>query len=182
MRIRPLLGATLGMLTLSVSTWAAPGDTPSRPGGEEVPTLRDRSNPSGDMITPQRQGDHSVALQGTVVNSAGKPLADVAVKLFVDGVTVTAATTAGDGTFRLDANPMRRPTGSAVVWFQSPDVAKYVDTSVALWESAAAKEHDLFSACTRSLEGSAAGGLDVTLRSVDELQAVVVSSKCLAGS
>ena len=182
MSIRMLFRATLGMLTLAVSAWAAPGDTPSRPGNEEVPTLRDRSNPAGDVITPQRLGDSAVGLEGTGIDSAGKPIAGVSVKLFADGMTVTAAVTEADGSFRLGANPMRRPNGSGVLWFQSPDAAKYVDASVVLWESTAAKEHGLFSECTRSLEGSAAGQIEVTLRSVDEMQAVVVSSKCLGGS
>ena len=182
MSIRSMLVAALGLFTLTATAGAAPGDTPTRPGGDEPPTLRDRSNPAGETIVGQRQLQGSVGLEGKVVDSAGKAIEGVQIKVFADGMTVTATTSAADGTFRLDANPMQRPNGSAVVWFQAPDPAKYVDTELVLWESAAAKEHHLFSACTRSLEGGAAGTLEVTLRSADEQQAAVVASKCLAGS
>ncbi len=181
MQIRSLLPPAAALLLLVPVASAAPGDT--APGGPTgPPDFRDPAGGSGSPPVPQREGSASVALEGRVTDSAGKALMSVPIKLFTDGVTVTTTTSLADGTFRINANPMHRDKGSAVLWVQSPDPEKYVDASVVLWASDVAKSAGLFSPCTPSLEGALGGTLEVTLRSADELKASVVASKCLGGS
>ncbi len=179
MGMRSLLHAGPGLLVFASLAFAAPGDPAPPP---EPPDTRDVAGRSGSSPVPQRADAASVAVEGRVTDGAGKPLMGVPVKLFADGVTVSATNTLADGTFRISANPMHRENGSAVLWVQSPDPEKYVDANVVLWSSDAAKAAGLFSPCTLSLEGVIGGTVEVKLRSADELKAAVVASKCLGGS
>lgn len=182
MGLRSLAHAGLGILFLAPAAFAAPGDTAPGGGASDPPDFRDQAGRSGSVPTPQREGTASVGLDGRITDSAGKPLMGVAVKLFVDGVTSAATTSLADGSFRMVANPMRRDNGSAVIWVQSPDPEKYLDANFVLWASDAAKSAGLFSPCTPSLEGTAPGNIEVTLRSADEQKKAIVAANCLGGS
>lgn len=181
-RIAPALAGIAATVLWAAGTHAAPGDAPPSGGSSEVQDVRSRSDYSGEVSNPMHDVPDAVTIAGRVIDTAGKPVAGVVVKLFVDGVTAKAVQVDTDGTFSIAANPMQRRTGSAVLWFQSPDPEKLVDAEVVLWQSDAAREQHLFSRCAQSIEGKVPGTLEVTLRSADELKAAVAAAKCLGAS
>lgn len=177
--------AALSGLVLAANAAAGPPTTtpPGTTGGGSrapIETHRSREDVGGETTIGERSPEATIDLEGRVTNSAGAPLGAVLVKAFANGLLMGSVRTDADGTFSLSAHPMHAKKGSAVVWFESPDVTKYLDTSLVLWEDKGAAELRMFPACTQTVHGeSNYGKLDVTLRSMDELQSAVIASKCL---
>jgi hypothetical protein len=187
MRFRSVPVLILGALTVLPGTAPvrAAGGGPGSGGGDVGgPVMDPRRNQdvSGDVTVAQRSPTAAVQLEGRAVDAGGKPLGGIVVKVFANGVLVASTKTEGDGTFLLDAHPMREPKGSAVIWFQSPDPERYVDASVVLWASKAAEAGRLFPECTQLLKTvGGTGKIEVTMRSVDERKLAVIESRCLEG-
>ena len=148
-------------------------------GGSPTADPRPHDDISGSPIVAQRGASVNVQLEGRVVDAAGNPLPGIVVKTFANGVLAGSSKTQGDGTFTLAAHPMREAKGSAVVWFQTPDAQRYLDTFVVLWAGKTAQDRHLFPECTPILKsiGNAAN-LEVTMRSVAERREAVIASKC----
>lgn len=136
-----------------------------------------------DAINPMQEAPAGLQIDGTVTDGSGSPLANVVVKLFSNGVVTASAQTAADGTFRIEANPPIGGNNTSVIWFQSPDPDRLLDTQAVLSEGATAKERHLFPPCVQHVQilGNQAT-VSVRLMTPDELKAAIQKSGCLGGS
>ena len=176
---------TLACLAVPPAVLAGPGgsSSPGSGGGARPPVEPRRlgEDVSGNTPSAQRTPGAAVDLEGRVTSANGSPLAGIVVKAFANGLLLGAVETDADGAFTLSARPMHEKKGSAIVWFQSPDPGRYLDTSVVLWADPTAQAQKLFPECQHYLSRASVGKLAVTMLSADEQQAAVIASKCLEG-
>ncbi len=179
-RILVLAGA-LGLV--SVAAFAAPPGGGSSTGGgpSGVPESRRlQRDVSGDPTVAQRGLPPGIVFSGRVADAAGAPLAAVVLKLFVNGAPSASATTDGDGSFSLDANPMADGSDTTVLWFESPDPERLLDVAVVVHAGSMAQERGLFSPCAARVEmigGSAK--VEVTMMTPEERRESVIAAGCL---
>ena len=159
---------------------AAPGDSG---GGSSAPLpsepRRVRHDSALDAVG-QRMLPASVRIQGTVRDPSGAPMADVRVRLFWNGASLEAVRTDVDGTFAMSENPPSGENHTVDLWFESPDLERYVDVNVVLAAGRSARENGIFSSCTPQVSVSGRGAtVDVTMLSLDENKKLVQESGCL---
>lgn len=162
---------------------AAPGSTgdvpsPNNPGiPQERRILEDVS---GSQVVPGREAPASLQVDGRVSTASGAPLGDVLVKVFSNGVVTATARTEPDGAFSVRANPPAGGNNTTVLWFESPDPDRYLDTEAVLAEGTVARDQKLFPECVQRIEimGNNAR-LEVTMRTLDERRKALEESRCL---
>jgi len=115
---------------------AAPADTPP------VPTDR----PTRMTQTGGFAGASETTVSGMVVDSNGKPLKDVSVKLYVGGLLLSEAVTSLDGGFEMYELIDYARDVTIDLWFVPTD-PNLVMENVILKESSAAIENNLYSDC-----------------------------------
>lgn len=153
------------------------GSTPD-PGMPQERRIQD--DIGGSTLNPTRDAEPAFQIDGAVADGSGRPLADVIVKLFNNGLVSASAQTATDGSFRIQADPALGGNNSSVLWFQSPDPERLLDAQAVLSEGSAAREAGLFPRCVPrvNIVGSQAT-VAVRLMTEDEAKAAVEQSKCL---
>jgi len=175
-----LLG--VAAVTVAVGAHAAPGGAGEQSGGnvgmpDEARRIQDASEPLSAAL---RMLPESIRIEGKVHDKAGKPLEGFRVRLFWNGLSLEAVRTDVDGSFLLSKNPPAGENNTADLWIESPDPDRYLDVNVILVAGKAAREHDIFSACTATVDVTGTGALvDVTMFSPDERKEMVQESRCL---
>jgi hypothetical protein len=136
-------------------------------------------NPTRDPGNLGRQAAlPGLDLEGKVVDAAGAPVGGVRVKMFASGIIAGSTRTASDGTFRLEANPMRGERITTDLWFESPDPDQYIDVNVVL----SAARNGLFPPCTTRITTRPEGSvIEVTMLSADQMQEQLKRTECLEG-
>jgi hypothetical protein len=176
---KTLLGA-LALIALPVSPQAAPGDAGDSGPNPGIPQERRlETDVFGSIATPNRAVPQGVQIDGRVVSRAGRPLGNVLVKLFSNGVVRGSARTAADGAFALEANPAAGTGDTTVLWFESPS-EDLLHTHAVLHESNVARDRGLFPACVQRIviAGSIAS-VEVVLMTEAERMADLKQSGCL---
>lgn len=177
----PVLGG-LALLAVPTPVAAAPGSTDRATGSPANPgdTRRIQNDASQPLSSAMRALPESVQIEGKVHDKAGKPLEGFRVRLFWNGMSLEAVTTDVDGSFLLSKNPPGGENNTTDLWIESPDPERYVDVNVILSEGRNARDNNLFSACTATVDITATGAtVDVTMLSPDERKQMVQESRCL---
>lgn len=183
MRRALLILATVALLTDSPPAAGAPGSAGDRgsPTPNSPATPRRRADDrTGDAVLAQRAIPQSVQLEGVVKSVAGKPLANIRVKLFSNGIMIETAVTDPDGRFRLNANPMSGGNNTSDLWIESPDLELYLDANVLLSAGKTARERGIYPECTPVIKlSSTTTVVEVTMYSRDEKKKAIAESDCL---
>jgi hypothetical protein len=137
-RIPLLLALTAALALAPVARAAGPADTPpSTTGG-----------PTRLMTQSSFAGTSETTISGIVVGKGGKPLVDVAVKLYVGGLLASEVLTSSDGSFEFTELIDYARDVTIDVWFVANDPELLME-NVLLKESSAAVQNGLYSKCLR---------------------------------
>jgi hypothetical protein len=162
---------------------AGGGGTGAGGGGTVNPGIpqerRIEEDVSGSQTIPERALPPGIQIEGTVRDSAGRPLEGVLVKLFANGLVRATAETVNNGTFSVESNPQIGGNNTSVIWFQSP-TDSLLDAHAVLSAGDVAREKKLFPPCVQRVElmGNSAR-VDVTLMSLAERAKDLDRSGCL---
>lgn len=180
---RSLLLSAILLVAAAASAPAGPGGagdvpTPVNPGiPQERRVLEDVT---GSPITPGREAPAGIQVDGRVVTGSGAPLAGVLVKVFSNGVVTATERTDSDGSFAVRANPAVGGNNTTVLWFESPDPERYLDSQAVLHEGTVARELGLFPPCVQKTEIAGSNAqIEVTMMTLDERKAALEQSRCL---
>lgn len=162
--------AVVALVALSATTLtgAGPADTP--------PT--DTGRPSRMSGQPGFAGTSETTISGIVVDRRGKPIGDVAVKLYMGGLLVSEVLTSPDGSFELVELIDYAQDVTIDMWFVPPDEALVME-NVILKESAAAIQHRLYSKCVQRVRLDPITDFVVKLLDLEARSAVLRESGCI---
>lgn len=132
------IAVTLVALTAMVLPAAGPADTP--------PT--DTTKPSRLLAHTGFAGTSETTISGIVVDKKGKPIVDVAVKLYMGGLLLDETLTSSDGGFELVQLIDYAKDVTIDMWFVPPG-EDLVMENVLLKESTVAVQHGLYSKCVQ---------------------------------
>ena len=117
---------------------AAPADTPPTTTG----------GPTRLMTQSSFAGTSETTISGIVVGKDGKPLVDVAVKLYIGGLLVSEQLSSTDGSFEFTELIDYARDVTVDVWLLPPDPELIIE-NVLLKESSSAIQHRLYSPCVK---------------------------------
>jgi hypothetical protein len=165
-----VLIASLLALTIAVPLTAVavgPGDTPTTPD----------ASPQGE-VRSGFGGVSETTITGLVVNSAGKPLVDVAVRLYMGGLLADEAVTSSDGGFEFIELIDYGRDVTIDLWFVPP-TADLVMENVILKESTSAREYGLYSDCVQRQRLDPITDVIVKLYTLDERTEMLKRKGCI---
>ncbi len=134
---------------------AGPADTPPTTTG----------GPTRLMTQSSFAGTSETTISGIAVDKDGKPLVDVAVKLYVGGLLANEILTSSDGSFEFTQLIDYARDVTIDVWLL-PDDPDLIMENVLLKESTAAVQHGLYSQCVKRVRLDAI--TDFVVRLVDQ--------------
>ncbi len=163
-----------------VAAAAPPSSGGSTPTPSNPESRRIQRDIGGDATLAQRGMPPAYSISGRVVETSESPLAGVVIKLFANGILEDSITSDGDGSFSIETNPLTTGDGSWILWFESPDPEKFLDTDVVVQAGKVARERGLFPPCVAQV--TTIGGnatVVVTMMTPDERREIVTGSNCL---
>ncbi len=158
----------LVLVAASVASAAGPADTPPPSTG---PSMR---------LTAQTgfAGTSETTISGLVVDKDGKPLTDVAAKLYVGGVLVSEVLTSLDGSFELVELIDYARDVTIDMWFVPPGEGMVME-NVILKESASAIQNRLYSKCVSRFRLDPITDFVVRVLDLDARTRMLKTSDCL---
>jgi hypothetical protein len=138
MRVTLVLALAAILVVAATAPAAGPADTPPTTTG----------SPTRLIAQSSFAGTSETTISGIVVDKSGKPMVDVAVKLYVGGLLMTEQLSSFDGSFEFTELLDYARDVTVDVWFLPPD-PELVMENVLLKESSAAVQHGLYSPCVK---------------------------------
>jgi len=142
------------------------------------------TNPTGSRGTTRIMsgagfaGTEETTVSGLVVDADGKPLVDIAVKLYVGGLLVAEVATSTDGGFELVELIDYGQDVTIDLWFVPP-TDELVMENVLLKESSLALEQRLYSQCVSRVRLDPITDVIVKLRDLDARNKMLEEKGCI---
>jgi len=148
------------------------------PTGSERP-LEEKKPPQPPLFVRTIQGETSIT--GMVKDQSRKPLKDVMVKLFVEGVMVASTQTDGVGAYNMKYSIDIGKDKTVMLWYIAPGT-QWVPKAVVLHESKAAIASRLISACIPRVQVQPFLEFNVQMVDVATRNRQIAQSECLSGT
>jgi len=148
------------------------------PTGAERP-LEEKKPPVRPDFVRTAQGETSIT--GVVRDQSRKPLKDVSVKLFVEGLLVASALTDGQGAYKMKYAIDIGKDKTVMLWYVSKE-PQWVPKAVVLHESKSAQSSHLISPCIPRVQVQPFLEFNVQMVDVSTRNRQLAQSDCFSGT